>query len=235
MPRDKRETLERILPAARQEFLKKGFEGASMRAIAARAGLTAAGLYRHFTDKEELFEALVKPALQAWEEFYGEHREASYRCLEEKDMEKLWQENGISAGCLDMIYRHFDSFRLLLIRSRGSGSESFLHGLIMREQQETLAFLEAARERGLTQAQVDEKELHLLLTAWSNAMFEFVIHDFSREEAEHYIGTLNRFFTPGWQELLGLKAEREPQRKKGRNDDTEAGRDTGNNADSAVH
>ena len=48
MPRDGTETYEKILPAAKEEFLEKGFEQASMREIASRAGISAAGIYRHF-------------------------------------------------------------------------------------------------------------------------------------------------------------------------------------------
>lgn len=55
MPRDKAETLERILPAARRVFLEKGFEKATMREIADEAGLTAAGLYRHLSTKKPCF------------------------------------------------------------------------------------------------------------------------------------------------------------------------------------
>ena len=54
MPRDGTETYEKILPAAKEEFLEKGFEQASMREIASRAGISAAGIYRHFKDKEEI-------------------------------------------------------------------------------------------------------------------------------------------------------------------------------------
>lgn len=55
MPKDKSETHENILKAARAEFMKNGFEKASIREIAKRAGVTSAALYRHCTDKEDLF------------------------------------------------------------------------------------------------------------------------------------------------------------------------------------
>ena len=63
MPKDKTETHERIIPAAMKIFLEKGFEKATMREIAEEAGITAAGLYRHFVDKEAMFAALVEPVL----------------------------------------------------------------------------------------------------------------------------------------------------------------------------
>lgn len=43
-----------ILQAAVNEFVEKGYENASMEAIAARAGLTKGGLYHHFGSKEEI-------------------------------------------------------------------------------------------------------------------------------------------------------------------------------------
>ncbi|MCR4820215.1 MAG: TetR/AcrR family transcriptional regulator, partial [Elusimicrobiales bacterium] len=64
MPKDKTESHRRIIPAAMQEFLEKGFKNASTRAIASRAGITSGGLYRHFKDKEDMFASLVEPALK---------------------------------------------------------------------------------------------------------------------------------------------------------------------------
>lgn len=42
------------------------------------------------------------------------------------------------------------------------------------------------------------------MTAYTNAMFEVVVHDFTKQEARHYLDTLHRFFVPGWRALLGL-------------------------------
>ena len=55
MPRDERAA--DIIEAAISEFLEKGYEGASMEAIAQRAGLTKGGLYHHFRGKDEVLRA----------------------------------------------------------------------------------------------------------------------------------------------------------------------------------
>lgn len=49
-----------ILDAARNLFLSNGYEGSSMDAIAAEAGVSKLTLYSHFKDKEALFAAAVK-------------------------------------------------------------------------------------------------------------------------------------------------------------------------------
>lgn len=49
----------RILEAARAELAERGFEGTTMAAIAARAGLGTGSLYRYYTSKEELSAAAI--------------------------------------------------------------------------------------------------------------------------------------------------------------------------------
>lgn len=53
-----------ILEAARAVFEAEGLEGASLRAIANKAGYTPAALYFHFDSKEALYGALLEQALE---------------------------------------------------------------------------------------------------------------------------------------------------------------------------
>jgi AcrR family transcriptional regulator len=50
----------RILDAAREVFVRDGYEAVTMRKIADRIEYTPAALYRHFPDKEALLAALVQ-------------------------------------------------------------------------------------------------------------------------------------------------------------------------------
>lgn len=54
-----------ILIAAREVFEKEGLEGASLRAIAARAGYTPAALYFHFESKEEIYAEVLRASLSS--------------------------------------------------------------------------------------------------------------------------------------------------------------------------
>ena len=76
MARDKAGHHEQIMAAAWQEFLTYGFADASMRRIAAAAGMSAAGLYKHFPGKEEMFSALVEPAFQGLMALYRQEETA---------------------------------------------------------------------------------------------------------------------------------------------------------------
>ena len=58
--RYRQETRSEILSAAREIFVRDGFEGFSMRTLARSVGCSPAAIYLHFTSKEELFEVLVE-------------------------------------------------------------------------------------------------------------------------------------------------------------------------------
>ncbi|MFD2233702.1 TetR/AcrR family transcriptional regulator [Phaeospirillum tilakii] len=49
-----------ILDAACAVFLEQGYAAASMDAVAARAGVSKATIYAHFTDKDDLFGAVIR-------------------------------------------------------------------------------------------------------------------------------------------------------------------------------
>ncbi len=57
----KDEVRQRILKSSIKEFRKNGFAKASMRVISANASMTVGNLYRYYSNKEELFGAVVEP------------------------------------------------------------------------------------------------------------------------------------------------------------------------------
>lgn len=58
-----------IFDAARAVFESDGLEGASLRAIAAKAGYTPAALYFHFDSKEALYAEVLRESIAALGEF----------------------------------------------------------------------------------------------------------------------------------------------------------------------
>ena len=69
-PRERyREVLRRaILDAAREAFVRDGYEGVSMRKLAERIGCSHGNLYLHFKDKETLFDCLVEESFDQFAE-----------------------------------------------------------------------------------------------------------------------------------------------------------------------
>ena len=57
--RERAETRRLILEAARRLFVRDGYEGTTMRGIAAEIGYTATAIYHHFKDKDALVAELA--------------------------------------------------------------------------------------------------------------------------------------------------------------------------------
>lgn len=74
-------TLESIQEAAMQEFLDKGFQGASLRQIVKNAGVTTGAFYGYFSSKEALFNALVEPHAVALMGKFMEAQSSFASCL----------------------------------------------------------------------------------------------------------------------------------------------------------
>lgn len=202
MPKDKHASRARIVTAARKEFLEKGFEKASMRTIAQAAGMTSAGLYRHFADKEAMFSALVEPLMEELQEMCSAMEARNYGFLEKGTLDEMWDGEAELVYLLPLVYRYFEEFGLLLCCSSGTRYGNFIHDFVTLEQEKTMEFLAAARQKGWETKEIDPRELHLLLSAYTSAFFEIVIHKFTKEEAEHYLSTFRKFFYPGWRAVF---------------------------------
>ncbi len=205
MPRDKSENSRKIITAAKNEFLKQGFESASMRRIASQVGMTVGALYRHFPNKEELFAALVEPTVSELMQLYEQFRDKEYEMLKTATLEQLWKESDSETKWLmRFIYDHLDAFKLLICRSQGTRYENFEHELALLEERSTLAYFDKMKEYGLAVAQIPRQEFHILVTANVSSVFEAVKHGLSDEEAMHYADTLDAFFSAGWKKILGI-------------------------------
>ena len=63
---------------------------------------------------------------------------------------------------------------------------------------------EEIKKSGVRVKDINQSEFHLIVTACIEALFQTVIHGFSREEAVHFAGTLESFYGPAWKEFFGL-------------------------------
>ena len=91
-------TLESIQRAAMQEFLDKGFQGASLRQIVKNAGVTTGAFYGYFSSKEALFASLVEPHAAA---LMGRFMEAQTTFAELPEAEQPRHMGVESSACVD--------------------------------------------------------------------------------------------------------------------------------------
>ncbi len=202
MPRDKSASHVRVMAAASEEFLEYGFEKASMRRVGERCGLTAAGLYRHCRDKEDLFDQLVAPAVERISAWMDAHL-TKYLAAVQEEGNLQWQDSWVDM-MREIVYPHMDDYHLQLTCSSGTKYENFLHDLTQTAQEQTLQYLPVLRDKGLAIRAISPMEMHLLFSAYVTALFEPVIHRYTLEESMRCLETVEAFFLPGWKVLFGF-------------------------------
>ena len=210
MPRDKTLSHERIIQAARDEFSEYGYDKASMRRIGNRCGLTAAALYRHFDSKEDMFDELVRPALEDLKEWFNEHvgrsEEAIRACTELTDSratEAIWDSTEIDM-MRELIYPRMEEYAMLINKSHGSRYENFMNDFVEYQQKRMIPQFKELKKLGFNVKDISEEELHMVTAAYCIALFEPVMHNYSFEDAVSYLDTVEAFFMPGWKNLLGF-------------------------------
>lgn len=200
--------IDRIISCAKAEFLKKGFEGASMRVIANNSGYTTGMLYGRFADKSKLFNAIVEDAASQLYTYYLDiQREFAILSPETqyKNMH-IYVDERINE-MLDIVYANFDEFKLIICKSKGSEYEMYIEKLIKVETDNTIRFINDMNAAGIHVKMVRSDLSHMLATAMFNGMFEVVEHDFTKDDARQYIKQLQYFFNAGWDKLLGLPSD----------------------------
>ena len=200
------DTRQNILDYGRKEFLQKGFEGASLRAIAKAAGVTTGAIYGDFPDKKALFDALVsQPARDLLDKFISMQEAFAALPPKRQAAEMVQTFNDGMAWMVEHIYKHFDAFKLLLCCSAGMDYAAYLDQMVEIEIQSTFRFIDVMRREGKQVRDVDEQLVHILINAFFSGVFEIVAHDMPKEKATVYLNGLKEFYTAGWFQILGLK------------------------------
>lgn len=197
-------TLESIQRAAMQEFLDKGFQGASLRQIVKNAGVTTGAFYGYFSSKEALFNALVEPHAAAIMGKFMEAQTSFAELPEEQQPSHMGVESGTYLDWMvDYICQHREPVKLLLTRSEGTSYEHFVHNMVEAEVEYTLQYMEVLRRLGRDIPELSQSLCHIIASGMMSGIFEIVIHDMPREQAVRDVDQLCDFYTAGWLKLMG--------------------------------
>ena len=189
---------DRIIAAARKEFLEKGYAGASLRKIAEQAGVTAGAIQTRYRSKDELFASLLKPLLDDIEAAFQNVKEDYYVDAADDFLAQLKASmRRESAAILRLIFAHYEEAALLFYRSAGSSLERCFEGIVKNKIAESIAFFHSKGFAG-----VDEKLLGLLISAQFDGYRRIVIECPERAAAERCMNALMTYHFGGWTALF---------------------------------
>lgn len=126
--KDERETRQKLLACAKEEFMEKGYTAASLRSICRKAEVTTGALYFFFKDKADLFSSLVEePVNRLCEIMMCHYREEAELGAEEIVLRANGDEDLQAAlGIIRYMYQYYDEFLLVLTKSQGTVYENYI-------------------------------------------------------------------------------------------------------------
>ena len=194
---------EKILTAARAEFLENGYKNASLRKIAAQAGVTVGAIYTRYATKDALFCALVQPLLDRVAQGFAVIREGYYSDM--PTPEHMASAMALeSAAILHLLFDDYDAAVLLLCRSGGSSLEGFFDRLVEEKIRETQAFFTA-----MGRPHPDEHLMALLIGGQYHMYVQIIRDGCDLAEARKLMDAAMMYHTGGWMALLGKQGEGE--------------------------
>lgn len=196
-------TLENIQRAALDEFLDKGFLGASLRQIVKNAGVTTGAFYGYFSSKEALFASIVEPHAAALMGRFMEAQTGFAELPEEEQPQHMGEASGDYVNWMvDYICDHREPVKLLLCRAEGTSYEHFVHNMVEIEVEYTLKYMDVLRRSGREVPELKKSLCHIIASGMFSGLFEIAVHDMPREQALRDITQFRSFYTAGWLKLM---------------------------------
>lgn len=207
--KDDKETRERLLISAKQEFLKNGYMRASLRNICRNAGVTTGALYFFFEGKEDLFASLVKEPLDKLLDIMNRHYqgEIGHGMKVLGSIEDFREDFQAAGHIIDFMYQYYDEFQLLIAKSQGSRFEDCVDWFVEISERHYRGIADEIADK----MQIDRLDgyfIHWLSHMQIDMFIYLLTHERSVENAHRYLEPIMKYVISGWK---GLFAGKQPK------------------------
>lgn len=202
MKHDK-ETREKLLASARQEFLEKGYMQASLRNICRNAGVTTGALYFFFEDKEDLFANLVQEPLLKLYQMMSEHYQGEAANPPEilHSLDDFGDDLEMAKQIIYFMYQYYEEFQLLLVKSQGSSFEHCADQFVTVSEQHYRAMADMFTTK-LGKERLDDYLIHWIAHIQIDIFVHVLTHDPSAEKAWEHAEPVISYIMAGWKGIL---------------------------------
>ena len=192
---DRENSKELIIRAGKQEFLKYGYKGASLRNICKQAGVTTGAFYFQFENKEQLLDEILRPVITYFSAM-----------VQKSTMEEFEEESSSADGdeqMLEMLWNYKEECQILLEGTAGTAYEK-----VFEELQEGLrqGFLLFFGKYGISD--VDEKLLDVIVRMRVESYLTIIRKEYTLEETKKLARQIGVYCDAGFEALVRqLKTE----------------------------
>ena len=203
--KNEKETREKLLASAKQEFLEKGYMKASLRNICKNAGVTTGALYFFFQDKEDLFASLVQePLSKLYQMMNAHYQEEMQLTIDQFDqIYEVTDDLETASQVVRFMYYYYDEFQLVLVKSQGSRFENCVDDFIEMTQKHYRKMADCFSEM-LHVREIDDYMIHWIAHAQIDMFVHLLIHEKSVDEAVKHIEDIVKYLLVGWMGFFNL-------------------------------
>ncbi len=190
-----------ILSAAREEFLEKGFMGTGLREIAARADISTSNIYNYFDNKEDLFQALLRPLIHKIQQVFQSAEVAGL--LHDKNGWDITLFRGQVSVLLQFIEENREDLLLLVKCSQGSSLFDYKQRLIDRYSYslfEKVNFI--LRQIHPAKKEVSEDFIRSISAFYFQTLEDLVLRPLDQDKKEEFINEISSFIYFGWRSIF---------------------------------
>lgn len=194
---------EKLMKCAKEEFLANGYENASLRVIAEKAGSSKGAIYIRYQDKESLYRSLVQPTVDGFcELLQSVLNQFNTMTGEEQTQQMCRHSDDGFLRVVDYLYEHFEAFKMLFTSGENSVYQQFIHRVVELDTGCTVNYIAASGNDAISSGRLTLELSHLLSSAFYTGIFEVIIHDMPKDQAMEHISKMRRFYTAGWQTIF---------------------------------
>ncbi len=175
--------------AAKAEFLKSGYQKASLRHISKTAGVSTGSVYFFFGSKEELFHAVVDEAADALRTLLIKGAEKEYAG------EATGEEN--DRAFIETLHRYPEEAVILLEKAQDSPMAAFRDEIVALLEKGFMAFF--LRAGGETK---DDKLIRLLVEQRVSAMLSLISRRYGLQTTVRYTVLLGAYGESGFSGMM---------------------------------
>lgn len=203
--KNEKETKEKLLIYAKQEFMEKGYTKASLRNICKNAGVTTGALYFFFKDKEALFATLVQEPLDKLYAVMMSHYREELLKLQNgiTGNEEYSEDEEAARQIIHYLYQYYEELQLVLTKSQGSSFENSVDRFVaITEQHNRILSDRFSQEQNMPP--LEDYLIHWISHMLIDVFVHMITHEISEKEAINHIGIIIKFLVSGWYGIFDM-------------------------------
>lgn len=193
------DTRKLILNVSKEEFIKNGFENTSLRDIAKKCYISPAAIYRHFLNKEDIYNEITKPLFDYFDEIANIVSNVDYKFLMDKNPSNVWNFEQGGNFIFEFLFGKYNDLVRLIVKER---KEWFKNYLVNFEFHTSIKYFEEMEKNDFKINKYNKNAFRVILDSYIEAYINLL--DLDEGELEEACREINNFYTIGFRNLFGF-------------------------------